>query len=150
MYGNYILTALCTSLTYVHSTTELFSQASYLSDWKIIILHFKFVFWALNLYFQAGFLLKYDYKSSEDEVDIHTTRLNIFSPFDALKLLDVNAFIELRDTLYNSNLTLLTEQSHFTAGGYIEVIWLCITEFWFCSNAFNLQEYIGFIYISLL
>jgi hypothetical protein len=27
---------------------------------------------------------------------------------------------------------LLTEQSHFTAGGHIKVIWLYITEFWFC------------------
>jgi len=84
----------------------------------------------LNVYFQAGFLLKYNYESSEDEeVDIHTTRLNIFSPFDALKLLDITAFIELQDTLYNSSFTLLTEQSRLTAGGHIEVIWLCITEF---------------------
>ena len=92
---------------------------------------FKFVLWALNLYFQAGFLLKYE-SSEDEEVDIHTARLNIFSPFDALKLLDVTAFIQLQDTLYNSSITLLTEQSRLTAGGYIEVIWLCITEFWFC------------------
>jgi len=75
-----------------------------------------------NEWKSAGFLLKYNYESSEDEeVNIHTTRLNIFSPFDALKLLDVTAFIVLQDTSYNSNFTLLTEQSRFTAGGYIEL-----------------------------
>jgi hypothetical protein len=75
-------------------------------------------------------LLKYNYESGEDEeINIHTTRLNIFSPFDALKLLDIAYFVELQDTLHNSNFTLLTEQSHFTAGGHIKVIWLYITEF---------------------
>jgi hypothetical protein len=84
----------------------------------------------LNLYFQAGFLLKYNYESGKDEeIDIHTTKLNIFSPYDVLKLLDITVFIELQDTLRSSNFTLLTEQSHFTAGGDIEVIWLCMTEF---------------------
>ena len=133
MYGSHILTALYTSLTYVHST-NLTVFSSIISVWlENYQTSFKFVFWALNLYFQAGFLLKYNYESSEDEeVNIHTTRLNIFSPFDALKLLDVTAFIVLQDTSYNSNFTLLTEQSRFTAGGYIEVIWLCITAFWFC------------------
>jgi hypothetical protein len=76
--------------------------------------------------------LNYNYESGEDgEIDIHNTKLNIFSPFDALKLLDITVFVELQDTLYNSNFTLLTEQSHFTAGGHMEVIQLCITEFLF-------------------
>lgn len=133
MYGGQILTAFCTSLTYVRST-KLTIFSSVISVWlENYHTSFKFVFWALNLYFQAGVLLKYNYESSEnEEIDIHTTRLNIFSPFDALKLLDITALIELQDTLYNSNFTLLTEQSHFTAGGHIEVIWLCITEFRFC------------------
>jgi hypothetical protein len=74
------------------------------------------------LYFQAGFLLNYTFEDGTDEeIDTHTAKLNIFSPFDVLKLLDVTAFIEIQDKFYHTNFTLLTNQSHFTAGGDIEV-----------------------------
>jgi hypothetical protein len=74
------------------------------------------------VYFQAGFLLNYTYESGEDEeIDTHATRLNIFTPFDALKLLDVTAFVEIQDKLYRTNFTLLTNQSRFTAGGDLKV-----------------------------
>jgi hypothetical protein len=75
-----------------------------------------------SLYFQAGFLLNYTYEVEDDEeIDTHTARLNIFSPFDALRLLDITGFIELQDKFYRTNFTLLTNQSHFTAGGDLEV-----------------------------
>jgi hypothetical protein len=90
-------------------------------------------------YFQAGFLLNYTYESEEDqEIDTHTTKLKIFSPFDVLKLLDITAFVEIHDKLYHANFTLLTNQSHFTVGGDTEVkqnITLFIQ-----SHEFNLLE----------
>jgi hypothetical protein len=71
--------------------------------------------------------LNYTYESEEDaEIDTHTTKLKIFSPFDALKLLDITAFIEVQDKLYHANFTLLTDQSRFTSGGDVEVKQFCI------------------------
>ncbi|PNF28889.1 hypothetical protein B7P43_G03854 [Cryptotermes secundus] len=70
----------------------------------------------------AGFLLNYTYESEEDqEIDIHTTKLKIFSPFDVLRLLDITAFVEMHDKLYHANFTLLTNESHFTVGGDMEL-----------------------------
>jgi hypothetical protein len=45
----------------------------------------------------------------------------MFSPLDALKLLDVTAFLEVQDKLHHANFTLLNDQSHFTVGGDVEV-----------------------------
>lgn len=87
-----------------------------------------------SFYFQAGFLLNYTYESEEDqEIDIHTTKLKIFSPFDVLRLLDITAFVEMHDKLYHANFTLLTNQSRFTVGGDMEVRESCIIESGHCD-----------------
>ena len=122
VYHNHVYTELCTPLTYI----QLTKVAAFICFICLENQHTSFE----SLYFQAGFLLKYNFESGEDEeVDIHTARLNIFSPFDALKLLDITTFIELQDKFYNSSFTLLTEQSHFTAGGDVGVMWSCVAKF---------------------
>ncbi|PSN49824.1 hypothetical protein C0J52_08839 [Blattella germanica] len=63
-----------------------------------------------------------------DEFDFitHTTRFHIFSPFDALRLLDITAFIELQENFYHANFSFLTSQSHFTAGGDLKLDKNCV------------------------
>ncbi|XP_069692884.1 uncharacterized protein Apoltp isoform X2 [Periplaneta americana] len=75
-----------------------------------------------NEWQNAGFLVNYTYESAENEdLDTHTFRFNIFTPFDAVKLLDILTFVEMQESFYRSNFTLKTSQSYFTTGGDVEI-----------------------------